>query len=716
MTKFITTLGFIIIFSLPLLAQNNILATATLNNTTTISCQYFSEIIPNQKNFILNSSNTLIEYRKSVFDNINLPLSRQNNLLDYGPLSINSHNNTIQNNNKTVNGSKLITNRFENANKTPAPTGNPLQTFCNSATVTELKVTGTNIQYYAVAKEGSPVPAATALENGKTYYATQTVSGIESSSRLAITVLIIEFEIIASTKTVCAGSSVNLSVNHLNSKYGLIDQFIMTFKEPFNHSVPTAIGQTYSMTVSGTWDHYYDPTGVGKRDAAYKAVDTSNPTANNLMKWNTSDMRPSPNIYQANHVYNYSPLISNSTAQVFAFFDSYYPDNCGKLTVTIFSNPPTYLWSTGETTATITQTPTTTTKYWVDATLNGITCRKNITIITANTAEPTGNPSQKLCNTATILDLQVKGTNVQWYVTATGGSPLANATRLVDRSTYYASQTVKDCESASRLPVTVLIYTPQNPIESSVQTFCNSATIANLQATGTTIQWYSSLIEKIPLLTTTALVNGSVYYASQTSNGCESKRAEVTVQINKTVAPNAPEGQTFCLEKPATIADILIDNPNSLIWFDAASDGNILPQTTVLQNGEIVFVATYNPTNNCYSARKNIKVTVIPCQIEINNLLTLNGNDENSQLNIKNVAYFPKNQIKIYNRYGKQVWSGANYNNTTNAFVGKSNVSGVYKAEDYLPTGTYYYVFTYFNEYRNTNQESEGFIYINNNQ
>jgi hypothetical protein len=40
----------------------------------------------------------------------------------------------------------------------------------------------------------------------------------------------------------------------------------------------------------------------------------------------------------------------------------------------------TYLWSTGDTTETISVTPTETTEYWVDVTTNGVTCRDYITI------------------------------------------------------------------------------------------------------------------------------------------------------------------------------------------------------------------------------------------------------------------------------------------------------------------------------------------------
>jgi hypothetical protein len=74
-----------------------------------------------------------------------------------------------------------------------APTGTSPQTFCaiTNPTVASLTtITGTGIQWYAAATGGSPLAPSTALVSGNSYYATQTVSGCESASRLAVAVTI----------------------------------------------------------------------------------------------------------------------------------------------------------------------------------------------------------------------------------------------------------------------------------------------------------------------------------------------------------------------------------------------------------------------------------------------------------------------------------------------------------------------------------------------
>ncbi len=69
-----------------------------------------------------------------------------------------------------------------------APTGAANQTLCAGATVSQLSATGTAIQWYATQTGGTPLASNTVMVNGTTYYATQTVNGLESTNRLAVTI------------------------------------------------------------------------------------------------------------------------------------------------------------------------------------------------------------------------------------------------------------------------------------------------------------------------------------------------------------------------------------------------------------------------------------------------------------------------------------------------------------------------------------------------
>ncbi|MBC5838543.1 T9SS type B sorting domain-containing protein [Flavobacterium muglaense] len=76
---------------------------------------------------------------------------------------------------------------------TPAPTAVALQDFCTTQkpTIANLIVTGTNVIWYDASANGIVLPVTTALLNGLTYYASQTVNGCESVNRVAVAVSIV---------------------------------------------------------------------------------------------------------------------------------------------------------------------------------------------------------------------------------------------------------------------------------------------------------------------------------------------------------------------------------------------------------------------------------------------------------------------------------------------------------------------------------------------
>jgi gliding motility-associated-like protein len=81
---------------------------------------------------------------------------------------------------------------------------------------------------------------------------------------------------------------------------------------------------------------------------------------------------------------------------------------------------------------------------------------------------------------------------------------------------------------------TIVTISPAAPTGAAVQNFCSetSPTVANLNATGSAIQWYAAAGGGAPLLTSTPLTNNTHYYASQTVAGCESlTRLDVTALI-----------------------------------------------------------------------------------------------------------------------------------------------------------------------------------------
>ena len=160
------------------------------------------------------------------------------------------------------------------------------------------------------------------------------------------------------------------------------------------------------------------------------------------------------------------------------------------------------------------------------------------------------------------------------------------------------------------------------PSATTPQTFCENATVANLQATGANIKWYTTAEGGYPLPASTVLRHDSVYYAAQSAGLCQSAtRTAVKVYIDPYAVLDTPQiatPQHFC--SPATIADIATDGNTNIVWYDALTGGTKLELTHPLEN-DAIYYATLE-AGNCQSAvRIAIEVKldqVLPSKPDVN--------------------------------------------------------------------------------------------------
>ena len=240
------------------------------------------------------------------------------------------------------------------------------------------------------------------------------------------------------------------------------------------------------------------------------------------------------------------------------------------------------------------------------------TSRLDVTATVNSTpSAPTGTASQSFCAPSTVANLIATGTAIQWYAASIGGTALASSTVLVNNTHYYASQTVSGCESSARFNVTATVVTTAAPTGNVAPTFCSSTspTVANLTATGTSIQWYATSLGGTALASSTALVGGTHYYASQTLNGCSSyPRLDVTVTVTTTpLAPTGSSAQSYCnLSKVSS----LTASGTTIKWYAASTGGSALSPTTSLVNGTHYYAS--QTVSGCESStRLDVTVTLI---------------------------------------------------------------------------------------------------------
>ncbi|WP_318309938.1 T9SS type B sorting domain-containing protein [Flagellimonas crocea] len=111
-------------------------------------------------------------------------------------------------------------------------------------------------------------------------------------------------------------------------------------------------------------------------------------------------------------------------------------------------------------------------------------------------------------------------------------------------------------------------------------------------------------------------------------------------------------------------------------------------------------------TDNCDTAT----VRVVVEAIEVNQMLTPNGDLKNDFLFIRGVEYIKSSTLKIFNRWGTLVFEGKDYDNVSNVFDGRVRGKSALSVNDYLPAGVYFYIFNYQTE-QGSFTDSE-YIYI----
>ena len=377
--------------------------------------------------------------------------------------------------------------------------------------------------------------------------------------------------------------------------------------------------------------------------------------------------------------------------------------------------------------------------YFAEATNNTSGCSSltrtavTLTIETAPEAPVSGGDISE-CETITAQSLTAiasaeAGENITWYDAATGGNlvtdPSLSAAGTV---TYFAEATnnTSGCSSLTRTAVTLTITSVAAPTGDAVQSFCDNVSVSDLLATGSNIQWYDASTGGNVLDTSSALSDGQLLYASQTQNGCESiTRLEVGVEIDIIPDPILITTELeFCLSRETTLADLEVlfdDLFFALEWYDSFSGGNMLPMDTLLEDGVSYYATLYDAVSGCESLmRLEVVPTVIPCEVVIYNAISLNDNGINDYMVIENAEYFPDNILEIYNRDGHLLYSQTQYSIGDNLFRGVANVSGIYASPlsgdgPRLPTGSYLYVFKYFNPYEQQQFTLKGFLTINSN-
>ncbi|MGL3000735.1 T9SS type B sorting domain-containing protein [Flavobacterium sp. RSSB_23] len=383
---------------------------------------------------------------------------------------------------------------FTNFTIKPSISTSP-QTFCiqQNATLNSIAITGQNVKWYDALTNGNLLASNTSLQNGVTYYASQTLNGCESE-RTAVLINI------QNTPTPITNTN-------------------QTFCSNQNPTIDT-------IQVTGTNIKWYDASNNGSSIAAttnlingttYYVTQTINNCESPRLGITVSIVNTPPNpIGNANQIFckNENAKLSDIaiSGQNIKWYDS------TTSTITLANDKLLVNNST----------------YYASQTIGCESSRIPILIRIQDTPLPLGQNNQQFCidDNPLLSDLTISGTAIKWYDAQVGGNLLLNTTPLLNGKTYFATQTINDCES-ERLAVTSIIQDSTPPTAEAIQSFCvqKNAKISDISILGQNINWFDSLTSSTSLSESTLLTNGTTYYASQTVNNCESTRIPILITI-----------------------------------------------------------------------------------------------------------------------------------------------------------------------------------------
>ena len=323
--------------------------------------------------------------------------------------------------------------------------------------------------------------------------------------------------------------------------------------------------------------------------------------------------------------------------------------------------------------------------------------------------------------TATIIVTPINYTTGATYSWTLGGNPIAGTTNTVPvttTGTYAVTITLNGCTNVTPLSLAFIVnalpdftLSGTNIVKCLNETATISVVPTNFSLTDPSITYtwsYNGIVDASLTTSSINVTNYGTYSVTINNLGCISTK-QIEVTLDTADIPIGTNGECVGVNYILTASPIngsfTPDITNvSYVWTNASG-------TVVGTNANTFNVSEYvrNNTSTTFPSTFTVTINTIPegctdsqsfvvassvCTIQKGISPNNDGDNDSFDLRGLNVK-----QLEIFNRYGKKVYSLANY---TNEWKGQSD-----KGQE-LPDGTYYYVID-----QNNGETKTGWIYIN---
>ena len=249
----------------------------------------------------------------------------------------------------------------------------------------------------------------------------------------------------------------------------------------------------------------------------------------------------------------------------------------------------------------ITPSLSATTSYFAEAT-NGVCTSLVRTSVTATINEipviTSTTPASRCGDGSVTLQATASIGTINWYNAPTGGTLVATGgtftTPILGTTTIYYVEVVNGVCNSARTAVNATVFAVATITSTTPASRCDEGTLT-LNATSNvgTLNWYNvpsggTLLGTGTSFITPSISSSTTYYVEAINGSCTSSRVAVTASINPTTAPTGFANQTFCAGE--TVGLISVTGSN-IIWYDAPSGGNVIPNGTALVSGTTYYAS-----------------------------------------------------------------------------------------------------------------------------
>lgn len=238
--------------------------------------------------------------------------------------------------------------------------------------------------------------------------------------------------------------------------------------------------------------------------------------------------------------------------------------SAGSTTLTA-TGATTYSWSPGgQTTASITVSPASTTTYTVTGTSNGCSSSDVVTVTVLSNAPINAGVDVSICEGQSTTLTATGGTQ---YVWSPGGEITANITvSPISTTTYTVNGTdANGCLGADQVTVTV---NPLPVVNAGLdQTVCSGTSVTLTGSGATNYTWDNGISQGVSFTPSVGTINYTV--TGTTAAGCTSTD-QVTVTVNPNPVTNAGTDQTVCAGTSVTLT---ATGASTYSWDNAVNQG-----------------------------------------------------------------------------------------------------------------------------------------------